>query len=543
MSPSLRAWALAAVAAAALALPGCARATHPDPVPAGDPAQAGWWEGEVFYEIFVRSFADSDGDGQGDLRGLLARLDHINDGDPATSDDLGATGIWLMPIYPSPSYHGYDVTDYRGVHPDYGTLDDFDRFLAEAHERGIRVILDFVLNHSSAEHPWFLEARASEDAATRDHYVWRDAPDDRWRRPWDQASVWHPTDTGHYYGLFWSGMPDLNLESPAVREEMLAAMRFWLDRGVDGFRIDAARHLVETEDGQLVDTEATHAFVRWLRREIEASHPSALLLAEAWSDTTDIARYYGQGDEFHLAFAFGTSWAILEGITDGARAHLNQTLARAEQEIADRSFEAPFLTNHDMRRVMHQLGGDGDAARLAIATLMAMPGTPFLYYGEEIGMVGGPDARDEDKRTPMRWTTEAPGYGFSPPDATPWHQAPEAASVAVSAQTGDPGSLLSWYRRLIRLRGDHGALAHGETRRVKLEGGGRGCIAVLREHEGERVLFLANLDKEPAPPMTAAVQGSPRLLLASPGAEAAVSGGEQLTAERMPPRSFIFLAY
>ncbi|MCB1058058.1 MAG: alpha-amylase, partial [Acidobacteria bacterium] len=197
-----------------------------------------WADGAVFYEIFVRSFADSDGDGIGDFKGLTAKLDYLNDGDPATTGDLGIEGIWLMPVFASPSYHGYDTTDYDAVNPEYGTLEDFETFLAEAHRRGIRVIVDLVLNHTSAQHPWFVASASSPDSPKRDWYEWSDT-DPGWTRPWGEpgAPTWHEKNGAYYYGIFWSGMPDLNFRNPEVREEAKRLARQWLDRGVDGFRL------------------------------------------------------------------------------------------------------------------------------------------------------------------------------------------------------------------------------------------------------------------------------------------------------------------
>ncbi len=272
------------------------------------PGQQGWWRDHVFYEVFVRSFADSNGDGVGDLRGLTAHLDYLNDGKPG-GDDLGVDGIWLMPIHPSPSYHGYDVVDYRAVNPQYGTLEDLDVLLREAHRRGIRVILDLLLNHSSSEHPWFVSAREGPGARYRDYYIWRQEALP-WTRPWDGAPVWHPMNGWFYYGLFWSGMPDLNLGNPEVESAMLGVMQIWLRRGVDGFRVDAARHLFESADGKLVDQPESHALVKRLREKLQPEFPHVLLVAEAWTDAYTVSDYYGKGDEFQLAFGYDTAAAV-----------------------------------------------------------------------------------------------------------------------------------------------------------------------------------------------------------------------------------------
>jgi glycosidase len=506
------------------------------------PPSAPWHEGAVFYEIFVRSFADSDGDGVGDFAGLTARLDELNDGDDATDTDLGVDALWLMPVFESPSYHGYDVTNYRATEPDYGSLEDFDALVAAAHARGIRVILDFVLNHSSSAHPWFLSSAAGAESPHRDYYLWREEPDGRWRRPWDESTVWHVRGDDHFMGLFYSGMPDLNLENHVVVEEMIGAMRFWLDRGVDGFRVDAARYLVEREDEsgvQMADTPQTHALVRRIRAALDESHPGAVLVAEAWTDTARIAPYYGDGDEFHLAFSFDVAGALLESVRSGQRADLVQALRTAGESFTHRAFEAPFLTNHDMRRAARVLDGDDDGARLAAATLLALPGSPFLYYGEEIGMRGGEGDGDEHKRTPMRWSEEAPGFGFTTSDA-PWFSADEPAGTSVDTQRRDPDSLWRWYQRLIAQRRGQAALRSGELEVLRTEGGGPGALALLRRAGEERVLFVANFDRAPAASLKVDLEGDAELLLQRGADSVTAKRGDGLVVDGLGPRSFAF---
>lgn len=503
-------------------------------------SEARWWHGSVFYEVFVRSFADADGDGKGDLRGLTARLDHLV--------DLGVDAMWLMPIHPSPSYHGYDVTDDRAVNPDYGTLEDFRALLEAAKARGLRVIIDFVMNHASREHPWFQDALRDPESKYRDYFVFREAADPRWKRPWDGASVWHSAPVGVYYGLFWEGMPDWNLGNAEVFEHMVESMRFWLRLGVAGFRVDAARHLFEGADGQLVDRPENHVFMKRVRAALEPEFPELLLVAEAWSDTETVASYYGDGDEFHLAFSFDLAAAVKSSVRDGNRADLNQALARAAKAYRDRRFEAPFLANHDMQRVMRSLEGDLEEAKLATAVLMALPGTPFLYYGEEIGMQGGPSPKDEDKRTPMRWSEEKSGDArlnpnsrgssrVSPDLTARWHWAEEGRGVSVAAQKGQPGSLYEAYRELVGLRKAEAALMHGEVSTPSLSGGGRGTLAIRRTHEGTSVLFLANLADEAAE-VSVSLPWSGKTLWSV--GEVELSGGAELTA-RLGPRSAAFL--
>ena len=498
----------------------------------------GWWRSAVFYEIFVRSFKDSDGDGVGDLNGLISQLDYLNDGDPTTTTDLGVDAVWLMPIQTSPSYHGYDVTNYTDINPDYGILADFDRLIEQAHQRGIKVIIDFVLNHASSQHPWFRQSR-TPSSTFRDYFVWRDQPDDRWRRPWDGANVWHETSSGHYFGIFWSGMPDWNLAHPEVEVAMVDAMKFWLDRGVDGFRVDAVRYLHQTDDGQLADTPETHAFVKSLRRQL-AAYPEAVWVAEAWTDTDTVAQYYGDdGDEFQLAFSFDLASAIIGSAKDGNRATLNQALSAASRSMSDRGFEAPFLTNHDMARVMRELD-DAGAMRVAAATLMAMPGTPFIYYGEEIGMKGGPSSQDEDKRTPMRWTGEAPGFGFSTGERL-WHPSSEANGVDVAAQRGVEGSLWTLYRDLIALRRQNPTLADGASSRPSISDGGRGVVAVLRSSGDDRTLFIANLHSAPASEFSVALNGTPQVVMQEGLTGDIAVDGDRLMVPGLAARGFAFI--
>ena len=245
-----------------------------------------WWNDRVFYEVFVRSFYDSDGDGIGDFNGLIEKLDYLNDGDPSTTGDLGITGLWLMPIFPSPSYHGYDVTNYREINPDYGTLNDFRHFLAEAHSRGIAVILDFPINHTSSQHPWFVES-SNPESGYADWYVWEDE-DPGYGGPWGQQ-VWHELDGRYYYGVFWGGMPDLDFENPDVTMEMVDVSRFWLEEvGVDGFRMDAIKYMVP--DGRIQENTVQNlAWLEAYRDELGTIRPDVFVVGEVWDETTRIA--------------------------------------------------------------------------------------------------------------------------------------------------------------------------------------------------------------------------------------------------------------
>jgi alpha-amylase len=507
------------------------------------PNTQGWWRGKVFYEVFVRSFADSDADGVGDLAGLTAHLDDLNDGNPATSTDLGVDALWLMPIFQAGSYHGYDVIDYQQVDSAYGTLADFDALLTAAHQRGLKVILDFVPNHTSAQHPWFTDASAGASAAHRDWYVWR-SDDAHWFRPGDSAPLWHSSaDASWFYGYFGGGMPDLNYRNPEVERAITEAMTFWLQRGVDGFRVDAARYLVEGDDARSIsDQPETHAVTKRLRLALQRVNPQVLLVAEAWASADTVAAYYGDADEYQLAFTFDLAGAIFTALGAGTSDAVINTIARAEATLAqkDRGFEAPFLTNHDMERTARKLGGDLASAKLAAATLLAMPGTPFLYYGEELGMTGGPRSDDRDKRTPLRWTPTAPGYGFTTRGSTWYGTSTEDAGVDWQSARADSQSLWHSYQRLVDLRHLKPALSCGDAVRPMVTGGGQVIFALLRTCGASRVLFVANFAAVPAGPFQVALAGQSSVLVAD-GLKGTLMGADQVAFEGLGPRGFVFI--
>ncbi len=487
----------------ALALATCASQGRPRPAtrvvaPRGSLEwNHAWAEGAVFYEIFVRSFADSDGDGKGDLNGLISRLDYLNDGNPATTTDLGVDAVWLMPVFRSPSYHGYDTTDYETINPDYGSNADFERLLAEAHRRGIRVIVDFVMNHTGSGHPWFVESSSGAASPKRDWYVWSPS-DPGWRQPWGNDPSWHGKNGAFYYGVFWSGMPDLNFRTPAVRTEMERLARLWLDRGVDGFRLDATRHLVETGPGPgQSDTPETHAFLKEFAGSIRATHPSATLVGENWTETPTIATYYGStaavagGDELPMNFDFPLADRIVRAVNAGDAGEIAEKIAEIQSLYPAGAVDAPFLTNHDQVRVATQLSRNTSRMKNAAAILLTLPGAPFLYYGEEVGLQNGTTGNDEAKRTPMPWDGAAGGGGFT--TGTPWFAfAPGRETDNVAAQTGDRTSLLSRYRDLIRLRHSSSALAKGDLELLTPTSSSP-TLAFLRVEASERVLVVHNL--------------------------------------------------
>jgi glycosidase len=440
-----------------------------------------WWNDRVFYEIFVRSFYDSDGDGTGDLQGLTQKLDYLNDGDPATDDDLGITGIWLMPINDSPSYHGYDATDYRTINPDYGTTADFQAFLDAAHDRGIKVIIDYVMNHCSNQHPWFVAA-GNNDPVYRDYFRW--SPEHPgYTGPWGQ-DVWHWHPSDWYYGLFWSGMPDLSYETQAVKDTMFATATYWLDTiGVDGFRLDAVLYIIE-EGEQLQNTASTLAFWQDYNTHVKAVKPDVLSVGEAWTSTSIVLQYVTD-DRLDFCFEFDLSYATVGAVNAGDAGYLG-TKANEVYHLYPHLQFGTFLTNHDQDRVFTVLGEDEDKAKLAAGIYLTLPGIPFVYYGEEIGMTGSGDHLNI--RTPMQWT-DGPNAGFT--TGTPWQGINanyEQYNVAVEEL--DPESLLNWYKRLIHVRNQSPALRRGTHH--ALASSASEVLAFVRHDDQQRVISIAN---------------------------------------------------
>jgi alpha-amylase len=444
-----------------------------------------WWNDTVFYEIFVRSFYDSNGDGIGDFNGIIAKLDYLNDGNPKTTTDLGISGIWLMPVNPSPSYHGYDVTDYYTVNPQYGTMEDFKTLLAEAHQRGIRVIIDLVMNHTSNWHPWFEESE-NPNSPKRNWYIWSDTIQS-YKGPWGE-DVWYSSNNAYYYAIFGSGMPDLNYTNPEVRAQMKDVARFWLqDVGVDGFRLDAAKHIVE--EGQTQEnTPTTHAWWKEFHTAYKAANPQALAIGEVWSSIEAVAAYL-KGDELDMAFNFDLAGITVSNIKGSFASGLGDAIQNSAKAFPTGQF-GMFLTNHDQNRVMYQLGENLDKAKNAATVLLTIPGVPFLYYGEEIGMTGFKP--DERIRTPMQWTADEKA-GFT--TGYPWQQfSMNYTDHTVADQTADPNSLLSHYRNLIQLRNKHAALRVGSYTLVDSKS--TKVLAFLRQSKDETVLVIINLGKD-----------------------------------------------
>jgi alpha-amylase len=458
--------------------------------PASSPSAkpAAWWHDRTFYEVFVRSFADSDADGIGDLRGLTQKLDYLNDGNPATTTDLGVTALWLMPVAESPSYHGYDVSDYTAIEKDYGTVDDFRALMAAAHSREIKVVVDLVLNHTSIDHPWFQDAR-TPGSKHDDWYVWSTDTKAPFAGPGGNP-VWHKVRDRRYYAYFWEGMPDLNLRNPAVTAALDDVSRFWLDDlGVDGFRLDAAPHLIEDGD-TLQNTPETFAWLAGFRARVHADRPDALVLGEDWDPTVMTSRYVRQGS-LDMDFEFDLANAIAGSIRSRDAGSYRAAEGQIRAGYPAGGF-ATFLSNHDQNRILTQLGGDVPAAKLAAALLFTSPGVPFVYYGEEIGMTGSKP--DERIRTPMRWDVTDTTAGFT--TGNPWQPLGEdPAGTNVATESADPSSLLSTYRDLIRLRATHPGLAQGDWTAV--DSPIRAVNAYLRQVDGESVLVVANLGEVP----------------------------------------------
>jgi len=444
----------------------------------------------VYYEIFVRSFYDTDGDGIGDLNGVTAKLDYLK--------ELGVGGIWLMPINESPSYHGYDVTDYYAINPEYGTLDDLLRLLDEAHKRDIKVIMDLVVNHTSSEHPWFKEALADASSPYRGWYSFAEAGDKLQTDGAVDGNPWHSYGSLRYLGIFWGGMPDLNFDEPQVREEMIKIGQYWLEQGLDGFRLDAAKHIFGDFKSTAGSPEVQAANKKWwqeFRAGINEVNPDAYLIGEVWDSLAIIAPYFDQA--LDSAFHFDLADKLIGAARNESDPDLAFSLERAykvyEKSSGGTFVDAPFLSNHDQNRVMSELRGNTDHAKMAAALLLTLPGTPYLYYGEEIGMQGVKP--DEYIREPMLWhRSPAGGEGQTTWIASKHNK--EAGEGSVEAQLGQDGSLLEHYRTLIGWRNEEAALRDGTIGEYKLDTAGGKLSAFVRVTKAERVLVVHNLSGE-----------------------------------------------
>lgn len=448
------------------------------------PSQTFWWNDAVFYEIFVRSFADSDGDGIGDLQGLISKLDYLNDGNPDTTTDLGITGIWLMPVCQSPSYHGYDVTDYKQIEEDYGTTKDFQELMDACHQRGIKVIVDFVMNHCSSQHPWFQKAKQG-DAYFKRWFRWKHNKPS-YLGPWNQP-VWHEADGEYYFGLFWGGMPDLNYENKAVRKEMKDLAKYWLTKmKVDGFRCDAVKHIYE-DGAQMANVPETFAWWRDFHEFYKSINPQAVAVGEAWDSSDIVVKYLD--NRFDFCFEFDLANTIISAVNNSDADLLKYKLDEIG-EIYPYLQYGTFLTNHDQNRVMNQLAFNLEKAKFAAEILLTLPGIPFIYYGEEIGMTG--HKPDPDIRTPMQWNASE-FAGFS--SVEPWHRVNDNFSeFNVQNEQKDENSLWQVYQNMIMLRNDHPALRRGTTQILNCDRDD--VLALLRIYEDDAVLLVYNFGKD-----------------------------------------------
>ena len=490
------------------------------------PQDALWYKDAIIYQVHVRTFNDSNGDGIGDFRGLAEKLDYLQ--------ELGVTALWLMPFFPSPLRDdGYDIADYRSVHPSYGTLDDFKHFLGIAHERGIRVIMEMVLNHTSDQHPWFQESRSSRDNPRRDWYVWSDT-DNRYRGTRiifldTETSNWarDPVSKSYYWHRFFSHQPDLNYDNPAVREEMWSVMQFWLEMGVDGFRLDAVPYLVEREGTSCENLPETHVILKDLRRKLDEHFPGRMLLAEANQWPADLRPYFGEGDEFHMAFHFPVMPRMFMSVKLEDRKPIMDILQQTPA-IPDPCQWCLFLRNHDeltlemvtdierdymydtyagdkamrlnlgiRRRLAPLLDNDRRRVELMNGMLMSFPGTPIIYYGDEIGMGDNVHLGDRNGvRTPMQWdggwdagfSKADPENLYSPLILDPVYGYP---AVNVYAQSRSGHSLLAWMKRLIATRKSTQVFGRGSIE--FLQPANHRVLAYVRQFKNETVLVVNNL--------------------------------------------------
>ncbi len=451
-----------------------------------------WWRGALFYEVFVRAFQDSDGDGIGDFAGLIARLDHLNS-DTGNDASLGVQALWLMPIMASPSYHGYDVTDYETVNPNFGTNHDFKALVDALHSRDMRVIIDYPINHTSVEHPWFIEAASDPASPKRDWYIFAEE-NPGYLGPWGQQ-VWHsnPHGSGYYYGIFDSGMPDLNFRNAEVNAEVHRITEFWLtEMGVDGFRMDAIKHVIESgqiQEGTPETIEWIRTFANWVR-EIK---PDAFTVGEVMGSGTDgLQPYYP--DTLDAYFHFQLAQEIVNGANFGNAVKITNFVKGAVERLPDQRW-GTFLTNHDQERIASTLKGDMGKLGVAAMIMLSLPGIPFMYYGEEIGMQG--TKPDPNIRTPMQWSTEAhggftTGIPFTPPQSD-WE------TVNVELQSNDPSSLLTLYRTWGTARANHEAIRIGDYQALDTDQ--RSVMAFTRSTAGQSVLVVINMGKTESEPV------------------------------------------
>ncbi len=507
--------------------------TTVEEAPALSVAQAAtpWWQDAVFYQIWPRSFYDTNADGHGDFNGMTAKLPYLQ--------ELGVTALWLTPMFEAPSYHGYDFTEFYQVESDYGSMAEFEAFIKAAEAKGMKVILDLVINHISSEHDWFKRSAAGE-APYKDYFIWRDDMPEAgsgWGHAWSDNdkpdAVWHYNETrkAYYYAAFGASQPDVNLRHPDVVAEMKKMAKFWLDKGVAGFRLDAVRFAMEDGPQGQADTEETIAYWQDFNQYVKSVNPQAYLVGEAWVDIPIAARYFGEGKGLDQGFDFEVGYNILGLLKPDASgeaqfgtmqsnankvadaAVLQQNVRQRADSVAPLSFFAPFLTNHDQERIAYQLAEHDAKAKLAAAMLFSSPGTPYIYYGEEIGLTQGGTGHDVYKRAPMLWDN-SPQAGFSQ-SATSWVEQLElfganfpnwypdflsaqlnAADRSVAAQQAQPDSIWQLYKLLIAQKKQRPELGTAGSYSVtQLE---NGVVQITRALNGSKTLFVLNLSDSAA---------------------------------------------
>ena len=485
-----------------------------------------WYKNAVFYEISVRAFKDSNGDGHGDLRGLTEKLDYLQ--------TLGVDCVWVMPIYPSPlKDDGYDIADYYNVAETFGSLDDLKTLIEAAHARGIRIVMDLVLNHTSDEHPWFKASRSDRNSPYRDYYVWSDT-DQKYK---DTRIIFLDTEpsnwtfdeqTGQYYWhRFYASQPDLNFDNPKVQEEMFNVARFWLDLGIDGFRADAVPYLIEREGTNCENLPETHVYLKKLRRFMETNYPGRILLCEANQWPEDVRPYFGDGDEFHMGFHFPIMPRIYMALKKGRIEDMVDILRRTPP-IPENCQWCTFLRNHDeltlemvteeerqwmwqeyapdprmklnlgiRRRLAPLLDNDRRKIELANSLLFTLPGSPIIYYGDEIGMGDNLNLFDRNGvRTPMQWDdSQHGGFTTGQPYMEMVNGKLDHHHINVASQINDPDSLFRTLRRMIAARKQHPSFGNG--RMEWIETGNPSVAAYIRQYQDETLLIINNLGETP----------------------------------------------
>ncbi|MCW8092905.1 alpha-amylase family glycosyl hydrolase [Alteromonas sp. ASW11-130] len=505
-----------------------------------------WWDNAIFYEIWPRSFYDADGDGSGDFDGMTSKLPYLQ--------ELGVNGIWLTPVFEAPSYHGYDFQDFYSVESDYGTMEDFEEFVSAAHEHGIKVILDLVINHISDGHEWFQKS-AAQEPGYEDYFIWKKEIPKHWGKAWadkedNSQAVWHWNEQRgeFYYGAFGPTQPDVNLRNPKVVDEMNKLATFWLEKGVDGFRLDAVRYAIEDEtvDGQdadQADTDATIIYWTQFSQHVKSINPGAMLVAEAWADMPTIGKYYDDGNGLDSAFDFDFGYVVsgilnaggersadFGTVKDGEEDNTRQALwanLKSRKATAPISFFSPFLTNHDQNRIMHTLGEDWSKAKLAATLLMTTPGTLYMYYGEEIGLSQYATGDDQYRRAIMQWEdNDAAGFNDTGEfwldqskwfpwikEHKPWWegywQSQRAnKNASVDAQAANPDSLLNHYKKLLQIRNDHVALQFpNEIRYYPVDNMNAWVVQNIKDEQKRLTLVNLNPEAEARFPVPKSLRG------------------------------------